>query len=112
MTAGALLADLTARNVTLTLADGKLKCRPRQALTETDLDALRLHKDEVVFLMQADALVADVLRRFDAAGWPADPEARLRLGRRMDAVDYAYLNRDLTALRAAAAMTGSSPVPE
>jgi hypothetical protein len=53
---------------------------------------------------EADALVADALGRFDAPGWPADAEARRELGRRMDAIDDAYLGRDLDALRKAVAV--------
>jgi len=52
---------------------------------------------------EADALVAEAIRQFGAHGWPADAEARRELGRRMDAVDDAYVGRDLAGLRTAAA---------
>lgn len=48
MTAAALIADLRSRGVTL-VADGeRLRCRPRSALSDDDLSALRAHKSEVL----------------------------------------------------------------
>jgi hypothetical protein len=49
--------------------------------------------------------VADVQasrRRFGEPGWPADPAARRRLGPLADALDAAFLARDLGRLRQAA----------
>ena len=48
MTAADLIADLRSRGVTL-VADGeRLRCRPRSALSDDDLSALRAHKSEVL----------------------------------------------------------------
>ena len=48
MTAARLIAELRARGVTL-VADGeRLRCRPRSALSEADLVALRTRKEEVL----------------------------------------------------------------
>ena len=52
MTAEALVADLRARGITLRPDGEKLRCRPRAALTERDLSALRTHKADVLAVLQ------------------------------------------------------------
>ena len=48
MTVRALIADLRARGVTLVPDGDRLRCRPRAALTQDDLTALRAHKAAVL----------------------------------------------------------------
>jgi hypothetical protein len=52
---------------------------------------------------EADYLVAEAVRWLEASGWPADADARRRLGLLADDVDDAYLVSDLAGLRQAVA---------
>jgi hypothetical protein len=58
VTAVGLIADLHARGVTL-VADGeRLRCRPRFALSDDDLGALRAHKSEVLARLRSPTKAA------------------------------------------------------
>ena len=54
MTAAVLIDELRARGVTLVANGNWLHCRPRSALTEEDLAALRAHKAEVLGRLHSD----------------------------------------------------------
>ena len=54
MTVGALIADLRARGVTLVPDGERLRCRPRAALSQEDLAALKAHKAEVLASLRTE----------------------------------------------------------
>jgi hypothetical protein len=120
VTAAVLLTDLASRGVHLVAVGERLRVdAPAGALTEADRLALAARKGELLALLagavapiasagmwdqaEADALVAESVRRLEASGWPADAAARRRLGLLADAVDNAFLGQDLPALRKAVA---------
>jgi hypothetical protein len=106
VTTAALLDSLTARGVRLEAADGKLRWRPREALTAEDVAALAACKGELLALLtppapwdpaEADALVRSAL----ALDYHTDPGRWAAVSRLADAVDAAFLAKDLAGLRAA-----------
>jgi hypothetical protein len=111
-----LLTDLTARGVLLSVVAGRLRVEAAAGvLTEADRLALAQHKPGLLALLaeappaatwdqaQADALVAEVVARRRLFGEACGTEGAAARDRLADAVDAAWLARDLTGLRRAAA---------
>jgi hypothetical protein len=106
---------LTARDVHLAVVGDRLRVEaPAGILTAADRLALAEHKAGLLALLgaawdqaAADALLAEVQARrrelFGEEGWPDDAAACGRLAERADAIDAAWLARDLAGLRRAAA---------
>jgi hypothetical protein len=114
MTAAALLADFQARGVILLAVDGRLRWRPKDALSTEDVATLAAHKGELLAMLatvptitgdafepaadrwdqsEANSLARAAFARLNAAKGLLDPDARRELERRMAAVDHAYLAR-------------------
>ena len=55
MTAAGLVMELRARGVTLVADGGTLRCRPKSALSEADLAALKVLKPEILATLQRPA---------------------------------------------------------
>jgi hypothetical protein len=122
MTATELLDDLTRQGFTLTPQGGSIRVRPASRLTEAQRQAVAGHKLTILALLTAPVApsapwnAVEAGRQVGAAlaawRWPAERAARCRLGELADAVDAAYLARDLPRLRQAVAASlafGSSP---
>jgi hypothetical protein len=62
VTAVGLIADLRARGVILVVDGERLRCRPRSALSDDDLGALRAHKSEVLARLRSPSNTALVCR--------------------------------------------------
>jgi hypothetical protein len=110
-----LLADLTMRGVRLSVVAGRLRVEaPAGVLTGADRLALAQHKPGLLALLadappaawdqaQADALVAEVAARRRVFGEACPTEGAAARDRLADAIDAAWLARDLPGLRRAAA---------
>jgi hypothetical protein len=55
MNAAALVTDLRARGVTLKADRGTLRCRPKSALSDSDIAALKAMKAEILSALQRPA---------------------------------------------------------
>jgi len=55
VTAAALVMELRARGVTLVADGGTLRCRPKSALSDSDLAALKAMKPEILATLQRPA---------------------------------------------------------
>jgi hypothetical protein len=109
-----LLATLKARGVHLEVVGGRLRWRPREAVTAEEREILVQHKAEMLVLLrppwdqaEADALVARVQERrgrlYGPAMSPPDRDGRRRLSGLADAIDRAWAARDMAQLRKAVA---------
>jgi hypothetical protein len=132
VTAAGLLARCRALGIALAAGEGGALLWEADADPPADLaEALVRHKADVLALLrtaapgrgpspvcftvptvpwdkaEADGLLAEVQerrrQRFGERGWPTDGAARRRLAGRADAIDAAWLARDLAGLRRAAA---------
>ena len=89
MSAAALLADLTARGVELAAVEGRLRYRPRPAVTAADVSRLAAHRTELLEILTAGAAPAPI------KGTARNGAARLIRGaRRAGDVELAATLRD------------------
>ena len=69
MTAAALIAGLRSRGVTLVAEGERLRCRPRSALSDDDLGALREHKPEILAQLRSQTKADLVCRACRERRW-------------------------------------------
>jgi hypothetical protein len=122
MTPAGLLATLYTRGVEVQAHHGRLRWRPKEAMTPEELDLLTQHKTQLLAILApqaaslpplqpsepsakpwdqtaADALVSTALGRLDLAGWTEDVDAGFQRGLLMDRIDERWQARDLAGLR-------------
>jgi len=108
MTAAELLQSLTARDVRVEAAGGRLRVdAPAGILTDVDRLALAERKvDLLALLTEADRLISDILAAWN---WPPNPiVADLRLAGLADAIDRHYVAGDMIGLRSAVAASSAA----